>query len=245
MDSQANTHATAAAAPLEMGHLQHQQETSSSSSSSHPVAPPPEPVLSEGAPNPDQTTDYLSQPTRLLQVDEGTDPLPPTPLEMPAPALVRQETNEPIGPSTDLPTPMPSSLPSAQPSGPIITINLLLSSTGTRHPYRIDHKYLSKRGVTAENDAGDFDPFVISVYTLKELIWRDWREGRFSTSHPHLYVSATEYTLLEWEPRPSSPSAIRLIHFGRFLDDKLPLKGIIPSAVFTPAAFKRLIGLCN
>ncbi|KAI4721786.1 hypothetical protein E4T48_02042 [Aureobasidium sp. EXF-10727] len=137
-------------------------------------------------------------------VDEGTDPLPPTPLEMPSPAFVRRETTEPIGPSTDLPTPMPNTPAFGTPSGPVITINLLLSSTGTRHPYRIDQKYLAKRNVVAENETGQFDPFVISVYTLKELIWRDWRE--------------------EWEPRPSSPAAIRLIHFGRFLDDKLPLK---------------------
>lgn len=98
---------------------------------------------------------------------------------MPAPALIRQETAEPIGPSTDLPTPMPQTPGFGTPSGPVITINLLLSSTGTRHPYRIDQKYLAKRNVTAENENGEFDPFVISVYTLKELIWRDWREGTF------------------------------------------------------------------
>jgi hypothetical protein len=49
------------------------------------------------------------------------------------------------------------------------------------------------------------DPFSISVYTLKELILREWRE--------------------EWEAAPSSPSSIRLIYFGRLLDDKTPLKG--------------------
>jgi hypothetical protein len=31
--------------------------------------------------------------------------------------------------------------------------------------------------------------------------------------------------LAEWEPRPTSPGSIRLIHFGRMLDDKVPLKG--------------------
>ncbi|CAD0088710.1 unnamed protein product, partial [Aureobasidium vineae] len=120
-------------------------------------------------------------------VDEGTDPLSPTPLEMPSPAFVRRETTEPIGPSTDLPTPMPTTPGFGTPSGPVITINLLLSSTGTRHPYRIDQKYLAKRNVTAENETGEFDPFVISVYTLKELIWRDWREEcRFSDSAPNV-----------------------------------------------------------
>lgn len=30
---------------------------------------------------------------------------------------------------------------------------------------------------------------------------------------------------VEWEPRPSSPSLIRLISFGKLLDDKAPLSG--------------------
>lgn len=77
---------------------------------------------------------------------------------------------------------------------------MLLLTTGARHPYKIDERYLKKRNITVQA----MDPYNISVYTLKELIWRDWRE--------------------EWETRPSSPSSIRLIHFGRMLDDKSPLK---------------------
>lgn len=95
------------------------------------------------------------------------------PLTMPQPALLRTET-EAIGPSTDLPTPLFAPSATAEPT---IIINLLLTSTGTRHPYKIDERYLSKRGVSAQGETGQFDPFVISVYTLKELIWRDWREG--------------------------------------------------------------------
>jgi len=78
-------------------------------------------------------------------------------------------------------------------------ITLLLTS-GARHPYKIDEKYLKKRKVEVDG----MDPLNISVYTLKELILRDWRP--------------------EWESPPSSPSSIRLIHFGRMLDDKSPLK---------------------
>lgn len=50
---------------------------------------------------------------------------------------------------------------------------MLLLTTGARHPYKIDGKYLKKRNVEVE----EMDPYNISVYTLKELIWRDWREG--------------------------------------------------------------------
>lgn len=57
-------------------------------------------------------------------------------------------------------------------------------------------------GVT---ETGREDPLSISVYTLKELILREWRE--------------------EWEAKPSSPSSIRLIFFGKLLDDKTALKG--------------------
>lgn len=82
--------------------------------------------------------------------------------------------------------------------GPELAITLLLT-TGARHPLRINGGYLRKQGVTVEAD----DPFSMSVYTLKELIWREWRS--------------------EWEPRPASPSSIRLISFGKLLDDKSPI----------------------
>jgi hypothetical protein len=58
----------------------------------------------------------------------------------------------------------------------VLVIMLLLPSTGARHPYKIDGKYLKKRNVTVD----DMDPYNINVYTLKELIWRDWREGKSS-----------------------------------------------------------------
>ncbi|KAJ6119919.1 hypothetical protein N7523_004199 [Penicillium sp. IBT 18751x] len=86
----------------------------------------------------------------------------------------------------------------AEDAGPSLAITLLLT-TGARHPFTIDGKYLRKRSVNVEN----YDPFAMSVYTLKELIWREWRA--------------------DWETRPSSPSAIRLISFGKLLDDKSPL----------------------
>jgi hypothetical protein len=59
-----------------------------------------------------------------------------------------------------------------KPTSPAIQITLLLI-TGARHPYRVDEKYLRKRNVNFM----DNDPFTISIYTLKELIWKDWREG--------------------------------------------------------------------
>ncbi|EGD98056.1 hypothetical protein TESG_05448 [Trichophyton tonsurans CBS 112818] len=82
--------------------------------------------------------------------------------------------------------------------GPTLLLNILLTSGG-KHPFKLDGKYLRKREV----NVADNDPFSMSVYTLKELIWREWRS--------------------DWEPRPSSPAAIRLISFGKLLDDKSPL----------------------
>lgn len=90
---------------------------------------------------------------------------------------------------------------SADVPGSAVMVVLLLT-TGARHPFRIDHRYLEKRSVTP----AEGEPLNISVYTVKELIWRDWRD--------------------EWEPRPSSPSYIRLITFGRLLEDKNTLKGL-------------------
>ncbi|KAM0326790.1 hypothetical protein ACHAQA_006664 [Verticillium albo-atrum] len=107
-----------------------------------------------------------------------------------------------IGPSVDHVQPITPAQPS---DGPVCNITLLLT-TGARHPYRLDEKYLAKRNVAvpAKTDDGKDDPFSISVYTLKELILREWRE--------------------EWDAKPASPSSIRLIHFGKLLDDKDQLK---------------------
>lgn len=56
------------------------------------------------------------------------------------------------------------------------------------------------------DESAAFDPREISGYKLKELIWTDWRS--------------------EWEPRPASPSSIRLIILGRLVEDKAALKGV-------------------
>lgn len=105
-----------------------------------------------------------------------------------------------IGPSVEQIQPV-------QPSDKVVCNITLLLTTGARHPYRIDERYLAKRNVNVPGKTPDgrSDPFTISVYTLKELILREWRE--------------------EWESKPASPSSIRLIHFGKLLDDKEPLKG--------------------
>lgn len=109
----------------------------------------------------------------------------------------------------------------AEEAGPELVITLLLT-TGARHPFRIDRKYLKRRSVKVEND----DPFNMSVYTLKELIWREWRSGKIIHIHrfqPGQNCTTNDHS--EWEPQPSSPSSIRLISFGKLLDDKSPLSG--------------------
>lgn len=97
-----------------------------------------------------------------------------------APRGLRKES-EAIGPAIDAPSARHD--PS---SGPALMITLLLP-TGARHPFKIDERYLRKRNVTVE----DMNPLNISVYTMKELIWRDWREGKklpFPLKQAYRYV---------------------------------------------------------
>lgn len=115
-------------------------------------------------------------------------------------------------------------------SGPSLVITLLLI-TGARHPFKIDGKYLRKRSVNVDNH----DPFAMSVYTLKELIWREWRSGKIYLARE---PTALTLTFIDWETRPASPSSIRLISFGKLLEDKSPLAGMCaqPSAWFVLTA---------
>jgi hypothetical protein len=80
---------------------------------------------------------------------------------------MHRKESEAIGAATEDSTPKPDFE-----AGPTVLITLLLT-TGKRHPYKIDAKYLRKRNVTVE----DNDPWNLPVQTLKELILRDWREG--------------------------------------------------------------------
>ncbi|KIX04274.1 uncharacterized protein Z518_05141 [Rhinocladiella mackenziei CBS 650.93] len=129
-------------------------------------------------------------------IDQSMNPPPPPPSTVGNPQSGTSIYTTAIGPSSDSPV-VPAK--DGETAGPTLTIALLLTS-GARHPFRLDGKYLTKRNV----DIPANDPFNLSVYKLKELILREWRE--------------------EWEARPSSPNYIRLISMGRLLDDKAPLK---------------------
>lgn len=89
---------------------------------------------------------------------------------------------------------------------PVIEIMLIVTSSNTRHPFKIHEKYLRRRNVnvTALDEEGKMDITSITVYTLKELILRDWRQ--------------------EWEAAPREPTSIRLIRMGKLLEDKSTLK---------------------
>ena len=141
-----------------------------------------------------QPPEPTSQPasTDAEKQDHSVSPIQPT-----SPA--------PIGPATSqqhLPTVLAKQEP-AEPAEPSLQLIILLT-TGARHPFTISRSYLQKRDVKTSK-VGGLDPYGISGYTLKELIWRDWRS--------------------EWEGRPSSPGGIRLISFGKLIEDSKPLSG--------------------
>lgn len=86
-------------------------------------------------------------------------------------SIVRlSEDESAIGPATERSLVNVRSSPM---SGPHLVITLLLHSTDTRHPYILNEKYLKRRNV----QVADNDPVNLTVYNLKDLIWRDWREG--------------------------------------------------------------------
>lgn len=84
--------------------------------------------------------------------------------------LARQTTAPAIGPATDRPAPLPKE---SEAHGPVLFLTLLLT-TGSRHPFKLDEKYLKKRNVEVEGN----NPINLSLYKFKELILRDWREGK-------------------------------------------------------------------
>ena len=136
------------------------------------------PVTSTAEAGSTSTQDQLPESSTARQ-DLGITPTtkPSSPTTARNPPLTRKETAPAIGTSSDKPTPIPKESDLA---GPTLIITLLLTS-GARHPYKIDEKYLKKRGVNVEGN----NPVNMSVYTLKELIWREWREGERSLKRIH------------------------------------------------------------
>lgn len=173
------------------------------------------------APAPASTSTGPAVSATSASAPQSHDPSPRDAAEVAAAAVPTQEQpivttstvagagTDAIAPATSTPTsPIGAAGETSTRDVPALVITLLLTS-GARHPYKIDERYLTKRNVAIPGitEAGKKDPFSISVYTLKELILREWRE--------------------EWETQPSSPSSIRLIYFGRLLDDKAVLKGTV------------------
>lgn len=165
-------------------------------------AAPAQPDLSLHRPTSQDSQTKPAGPVRTdttTALEQSTNPPPPSNPVIPetASAPLSRKFTTAIGPSSDSPV-VPCKDDDS--TGPALLITLLLTS-GARHPFRLDGKYLNKRNVEVPSN----DPFNLSVYKLKELILREWRD--------------------EWEAKPASPSSIRLISFGKLLDDKAPLKG--------------------
>lgn len=152
-----------------------------------------EPASSTAVPTTSESIDQSTAAASASPKGKEKESVPPPP--------TKQDSNLGIGPAVD----DIREVSGGSSDGPVCTITLLLTS-GSRHPYKIDAKYLSRRNVDIPDQTEDGlpDPFSISIYTLKELILREWRS--------------------DWEAKPASPSSIRLIHFGKLLDDKEQLK---------------------
>ncbi|KAI0173318.1 hypothetical protein GGR52DRAFT_542637 [Hypoxylon sp. FL1284] len=152
----------------------------------------PDTNLEEAAPS--QSRDAESSPTPIPVPDKDTPAAEPTSAKVRGKAPAQGDDEDlsihPVDPAD------------AAGGGDLSVDIMLLLTSGARHPFRIDEKYLTKRNVTitGKTDDGKMDPFSITVYTLKELILRDWRK--------------------EWDQPPREPSAIRLIHFGKLLEDR-------------------------
>ncbi|KAL7818903.1 hypothetical protein V8C44DRAFT_183290 [Trichoderma aethiopicum] len=196
-----------AAASSGLASTDNSETVAASSSKGKEVDISSEPAAEPGAP---KETDGRKDEATEAKASEQVVEAPKEPERAPKDASLKEEKSKEekqeesvmaIGPADEEIKPAGSGTD----SGPVCNITLLLAS-GSRHPYKIDAKYLSKRHVAMpdEDANGKPDPFSISIYTLKELILREWRS--------------------DWEAKPASPTSIRLIHFGKLLDDKEQLK---------------------
>lgn len=199
------THEETRTAPRDITNLSERTDKAPSSTPLEMSSLAAKAEATSGTEEPEQTHTtpaLVSKTTHDITTHDPFSQLSSDPSQSSVPQLSRLQSTA-IGPSSDADLPLPPSKDAASdPVGPTLLITLLLTN-GARHPFKLDSKYLAKRSVSVPNN----DPFSLSVYKLKELILREWRE--------------------EWEAKPSSPSSIRLISFGKLLDDKGVLRGTI------------------
>lgn len=150
----------ASSTPVEMTSLPStsvSQEARSTATESQFDAPSEAGAVQRTVDGPSRTAEATQAP-----IEEKTG----TPTTTTAPTNLARLQSTAIGPSSDEPIPVPLE------TGPTLMITLLLIN-GARHPFKLDGKYFSKRNVEVQGN----DPFNLSVYKLKELILREWREG--------------------------------------------------------------------
>ena len=170
---------------VEMNNLQQQQEAGQGQLRSG------EPATSSAGP-----TQASSAAITTPQATESSVPVPAAPeasianttqetpaaeslLPSAAPDHAVANPSESIAPASADSTPEESS-PTTASKTPVVDI-VLLPMNGNRYPCKISAKYLRNQKIEVEN----MDPFNISVYTLKELIWRDWKSGMHSPFFSH------------------------------------------------------------
>ncbi|KAL8916497.1 MAG: hypothetical protein Q9208_008475 [Pyrenodesmia sp. 3 TL-2023] len=115
----------------------------------------------------------LREPLAITSANAGPAPIAATPYPL---------TREKTGPAIDSPGDRPIQNPQESDLVGFSLLITLLLTNGARHPFKIDEKYLKKRSVNV--DGGN--PVNLSVYTLKELIWREWRDGKSRAVHGDL-----------------------------------------------------------
>ena len=165
---------TLSSLPIEMSEMSKVQQTRGSVPSRY-LSSPAE-ASGDGQPNQyPLSTQLPSEPSASSHAVncEPLSTLPPNePADIAMPStspLIRIKSGPAIGPATDKPSLVSKE---CEAEGPVLYITLLLT-TGARHPFRLDQKYLKKRNVEVEGN----NPANMSLYKLKELILRDWREG--------------------------------------------------------------------
>ncbi|KAF8463493.1 ubiquitin-related domain-containing protein [Kalaharituber pfeilii] len=149
--------------------------------------------------SPDAETSLLNA-SRTHHNDPSTTEATPVPQRQNAEAPTQDTTELQSIPIEDSQHALPIVPISSSAKPKPLSITLLLIS-GVRYPFTINSEYMIRHNIHVT----DHDPMQMGVYTLKECIWKEWKDE-------------------EWNVKPPSANFIRLIHFGRLLDDRHQLK---------------------
>jgi hypothetical protein len=129
--------------------------------------------------SPQSPPSTLPTTTTVTSAESDGNPIATTETAQEAPTAITDSDTTQLDDSNNIETTSPTiNTTTTPPTSPPVVVRIsLLLTTGIRHAMTLTKGSLKKKGFLPE----DNDPYSLTVYQLKQMIFNEWRAGTLST----------------------------------------------------------------